>query len=132
MPRAWGREDEKGNCGLQLSACLAHGCPGDNNSRPAPLEEKGDEEEEEGKGEREKCGLQLPARPAHTQPGLQIPARPARPRCYRAPGAPPKVTDPPRSPSTAQPDTCTGAVYSIHNKGSAPPAPQNRGLAPLL
>lgn len=50
-------------------------------------------------------------------------------RCYRAPGPLPRSPSSPRSPHHATPDTCTGRVYSFHNKG---PAARNRVFAPLF
>lgn len=122
-PAVGEEEDEKkGKPWLQLPACLVHGCPGDN-SRPAPLEEKGDEEEEEeeeGKRVEEegKVWPTTPSMPCACPPWrLQLPARPARARRYRAPGAPPKVTDHPRYPQHSTAGHLHRCIYSFHNKG---------------
>lgn len=105
---------KKGNRGLQLPACLAHGGPEDN-SRPAPPEEKGaeeEEEEEEGKGGEEegKAWPTTPSMPCACPPRkLQLPARPAPPPLPGTGSPSQGHRSAPVRYSTAQPDTCTGA-----------------------
>lgn len=65
---------------------------------------------------REKSGLQFPACPARAHPGnYNSQHAPRAVPGHRGPLPRSPIT--PGTPSTAQPDTCTGAVYSFHKKG---------------
>lgn len=124
-PAVGEEEDKKGNCGLQLPACLAHGGPGDNNTRPAPLEEKGDEEEEE-----EEEGKRVAYNSQHAlcvpTPETTTPSTPCAPPL---PG-----TGSPSQGHRSAPVPQHSTAGHLHRCSLFVPqqgTPQNRGFAPL-